>query len=219
MNTRAITLVAGLALLVAACGAEADQVPDARADSTVPTQATEGTSTTMQPESPSPTQPENDSDVGPDTGEGDTTAGDGDATAGEPTTTTTTTTASDDAPSSDGPVDVGGGKIVEPVPVDDAPVPMLGEAPSDLMKAIMDDVVGTTGAQRDALRVIRAEFVTWNDGSLGCPQPGVMFTQATVPGYWVVIDHAGTEYDYRANDKGFFVRCKGGVPPSGNPSS
>ena len=71
MNTRAITLVAGLALLVAACGAEADQVPDARADSTVPTQATEGTSTTMQPESPSPTQPENDSDVGPDTGEGD----------------------------------------------------------------------------------------------------------------------------------------------------
>jgi hypothetical protein len=28
----------------------------------------------------------------------------------------------------------------------------------------------------------------WNDGSLGCPEPGMMYTQALVNGYWLIIE-------------------------------
>ena len=207
MKKRAITLVAGLALVVAACGADVDPISEtAQPDSTLAAQTTEGTSTTVTPATPQP--PEDDYGVDPEAGETE---------AGE--TETTTTTVSEATPPPDGPVDAGGGKIVEPVPVEDSAPPIVGEAPASVMEAIMADLSGLTGAQPSAFTVIRAESVIWNDGSLGCAQPGVMYTQATVPGYWVVIDHAGTEYDYRTNDRGSFVRCVGGAPPSGNPNS
>ena len=193
MNTRAITLVAGLALLVAACGAEADLAPGSETDSTLPAQTIEGTSTTMQPESPSPTQPEDDYGVDPEAGV-------------EPTTTTTTPGA---ATPPEGPVDVGGGKVIEPVPVEDASPPIVGEAPTALMDAIKTDLATHTGADPSSFAVIRSESVVWNDGSLGCPQPGVMYTQAIVPGYWIVLDHDGTAYDYRASDTGLVRPLRG----------
>ena len=41
--------------------------------------------------------------------------------------------------------------------------------------------------KRADLKVLSAEAVTWSDGSLGCPEPGMMYTQALVPGYRVQI--------------------------------
>ncbi|MCP4250463.1 MAG: hypothetical protein GY778_25755 [bacterium] len=92
--------------------------------------------------------------------------------------------------------------------------PVVGEAPPDLIAAILEDLAATTGAAQSAYSVVRAESIVWNDGSLGCSEPGVVYTQATVDGYWVVVDHDGTAYDYRANDSGSFVRCKSGTVPS-----
>jgi hypothetical protein len=64
--------------------------------------------------------------------------------------------------------------------------------------------------------VIRDQAVTWSDGSLGCPQPGVFYTQALVPGYWVVLQVGDQEYDYRASERGHFVLCEGGGLPFTN---
>ncbi len=33
------------------------------------------------------------------------------------------------------------------------------------------------------LEWIGSQQITWNDGSLGCPMPGMNYTQALVPGY------------------------------------
>ena len=57
--------------------------------------------------------------------------------------------------------------------------------------------------------MVRAEAVVWNDGSLGCPQPGEFYIQILVNGYWVISQVEGVEYDYRANDSGFFTLCEG----------
>jgi hypothetical protein len=46
------------------------------------------------------------------------------------------------------------------------------------------------------IEVLTAEQVTWPDGSLGCPQPGEMYTQALVEGYRVILDVAGQEVHY-----------------------
>ena len=96
--------------------------------------------------------------------------------------------------------------------------PVTGEAPVALVANIKADLVGRTGAAEAELVVVRSEEVIWNDGSLGCPVPGEFYTQAQVSGYWIVLEHNGTEYDYRANDKGFFRLCEGGSAPPTNPT-
>ena len=83
-----------------------------------------------------------------------------------------------------------------------------GEAPPDLLTAIIDDLVEQHKLRREDIEVERAESVIWPDGALGCPEPGVMYTQAQVPGYWVVVRAGEKQYDYRASGKGHFRRCK-----------
>ena len=56
--------------------------------------------------------------------------------------------------------------------------------------------------------VVRDEAVLWTDGSLGCPRPGVMYTQAEVPGYWVELEIAGRRFDYRFGDLGVPIPCE-----------
>ena len=57
--------------------------------------------------------------------------------------------------------------------------------------------------------------MTWPDGSLGCPQPGQVYTQALVDGYHVVLDADGDELDYRVGSGGSFNLCENGLPRGG----
>lgn len=58
-----------------------------------------------------------------------------------------------------------------------------------------------------AFTVVRAEAVVWPDGSLGCPVPGGVYTQAEVPGYWVELELAQRRFDYRFGDPGIPILC------------
>lgn len=71
-----------------------------------------------------------------------------------------------------------------------------------------------TGLPPDDFEVERALQVTWNDGSLGCPQPGLFYTQALVDGYWVVLIHGDETYDYRSAMDAEFRVCADGGPPA-----
>jgi hypothetical protein len=75
----------------------------------------------------------------------------------------------------------------------------------------------------EAITITRAEAIVWNDGSLGCPQPGEVYTQATVPGYWIVLEVNGRAYDYHAAENGYFILCQNSQPLSppvvGTPNS
>ena len=112
----------------------------------------------------------------------------------------------------------------EPSPVVPIPTPppppaiepiMTGQVPAELMDAILADA-SSRSATKSALTVIRAEAVTWSDGSLGCPEKGMSYTQALVDGYWVVLDSGGLQMDYRAGTGGGFKYCAiGGLPPVG----
>ena len=81
------------------------------------------------------------------------------------------------------------------------------EVPSELRQSVIADAASRSGVDSSAVTVKSAEAVTWPDGSLGCPQPGVMYTQMIVPGYRVVLLANGKEYDYRAGQKGSFQLC------------
>ena len=99
-------------------------------------------------------------------------------------------------------------------PVSPEPVPTLepgttGEVPEALLDAIKKDLAARTGADPASIEVVRAQAVVWNDGSLGCPQPGMEYTQMLVDGYWVVLRYGGQDYDYRATQSGYFLLCGG----------
>ena len=107
----------------------------------------------------------------------------------------------------------------ELIPVDPGELiaPVTGEAPASLLEDIRADLAQRSGADREDMLVIRDQAVTWSDGSLGCPQPGMMYTQALVPGYWVVLQVGDQEYDYRAAESGHFMLCEGGGLPFSQP--
>lgn len=95
------------------------------------------------------------------------------------------------------------------VPVETVAVtPILGEAPDKLMDAIIADLVEQHEVDPQAIDVIQAEAVVWKDGSLGCAQPGQVYTQAPVDGYHVILSAGSQTYDYRAADSGYFFLCE-----------
>ena len=85
------------------------------------------------------------------------------------------------------------------------------------------DLATRLGVEPDELEVVSAEEVTWPDGSLGCPEPGMSYTQALVDGSKVVLGHDDQVYVYHAGDDGEPFLCPseekdGGhemVPPPG----
>jgi hypothetical protein len=77
--------------------------------------------------------------------------------------------------------------------------------------AVLDDAAHVSGVQRSALTIVSTETVTWSDGSLGCPQPGMIYTQALVPGYRIRVRAGERILDYHTNRRGYWILCPGGA--------
>jgi hypothetical protein len=94
--------------------------------------------------------------------------------------------------------------------------PVKGEVPQGILESILKEAAALAKVDRREIKIVRAESVIWSDGSLGCPEPGMMYTQMLVNGYWVVIEAAGKTYDYRVGSGGSFRLCPPGQgqPPS-----
>ncbi len=99
------------------------------------------------------------------------------------------------------------------------PAPVAGgvkhSIPAEKMDTLIATIASETGVSTDEVVIVRAENTTWNDGSLGCPQPNMAYTQALVEGYWVILRANGEEFDMRAATRGRFTRCTGSTrqPP------
>lgn len=111
---------------------------------------------------------------------------------------------------------------VDPVPPLPEEPPVTGDTPTSILDPILADAAERTGVPLTALVVVRSQFVEWPDGSLGCPEPGMLYPQVITAGYWVQIDAAGALLDYRAGDSGAFRLCETpakGVPPGSDPDA
>jgi hypothetical protein len=98
---------------------------------------------------------------------------------------------------------------------------VTGEVPEALLDEILADASERLAVDVAEIVVVRAQSVTWPDGSLGCPEPGVAYTQALVPGYWVVVADE-QQLDYRVGRQGSFLLCENpttAVPPGAGADS
>lgn len=143
-----------------------------------------------------------------------------------PTSTATATTPGDDdslttAPQEDGTM------RPDPIPVPgqgDAALP-TGPVPDSVreqpeVKAAIEAHAERVGVPVEEVTVAGYAQVTWSDGSLGCPQPGMMYTQALVPGQQLILSVDGELASYHAANGKPFSYCASPVAPSQtNPSS
>lgn len=95
------------------------------------------------------------------------------------------------------------------------PPPLTGEdqetqlAKADLAERLEIDV--------GDIEVVRREAVVWSDGSLGCPQPGRMYTQALVEGTYMELRAGGTIYAYHSGEGRSPFLCEDSAgPPEGS---
>ncbi len=92
---------------------------------------------------------------------------------------------------------------------------VTGEAPAELVDRVVADASDRSGAGAEALEVVRSQAVVWSDGSLGCPQPDTVYTQALVEGFHIVVATPDGELDYRTSGSDFFMVCEDGKRPIG----
>src|SRR4029453_2441464 len=69
-----------------------------------------------------------------------------------------------------------------PTPAGETP-PVQSNVPQGILDPILNEATALANVARGQLVIVRADPVVWNDGSLGCPEPGKMYTQALVHGY------------------------------------
>jgi hypothetical protein len=85
--------------------------------------------------------------------------------------------------------------------------------PEEMLSAVIAQAASELQIDATSFEVIVAEAVTWNDGSLGCPEPGMAYTQALVPGYRAVLGLGPERYAYHGDSSGQFRFCEDPRPP------
>ncbi|TCC48786.1 hypothetical protein E0H75_19635 [Kribbella capetownensis] len=91
----------------------------------------------------------------------------------------------------------------------DSPPP---SGPAEQAKA---DLVKRLGVDAAQVSVVSSAEVMWRDGSLGCPEPGMHYTQALVNGSRVVLESGGKEYHYHSGPGRPPFLCTNPQPPVG----
>ncbi|MEN1728969.1 MAG: hypothetical protein AAGJ52_11075 [Pseudomonadota bacterium] len=79
------------------------------------------------------------------------------------------------------------------------PTPLTLEQAVEAARADMTEQMTVS---TDDIEVVTALEVTWGDGSMGCPEPGMMYTQALVPGFFIHLRHGSKDAFYHAGQDG-----------------
>ena len=99
-----------------------------------------------------------------------------------------------------------------PAPLDTTPMTPGTPVSSSVIPIEVRRAVAADAAQRfrvapGAVVLTRAERVTWPDASLGCPEPGRVYTQVLVPGFRIVAKTTAGELLYHTDSGGSIVNC------------
>ena len=81
--------------------------------------------------------------------------------------------------------------------------PGTNALPASITDPVVAEIARVAGVPVDQVTIVSAESVTFPDGGLGCPVPGVIYTQALVDGWKIVATAGGTTYDYRGSGTKF----------------
>lgn len=80
------------------------------------------------------------------------------------------------------------------------------------------DLASRFAIAESAITFVDARLVVWPDGSMGCPQPGMMYTQVLVDGMVIWLEADGKTYQYHVGGVGEPFLCESpdptNIPPA-----
>ena len=88
---------------------------------------------------------------------------------------------------------------------------MRGPNPPDSQAAVdaaLNDAAAHLGVNRDQLQVDQVEAREWGDSSLGCPRPGLLYSQIVTAGFLIIISTGPKQLEYHTDSRGRVVLCK-----------
>jgi hypothetical protein len=91
-----------------------------------------------------------------------------------------------------------GGSVIPPGADNDNP----------LVRQAKEDLAARLDVPISQIKLVLIQDVTWRDGSLGCPQPGIFYTQALVNGILMQLEHDGIMYQYHSDGGGKPFLCE-----------
>ena len=77
-----------------------------------------------------------------------------------------------------------------------------------------EDLANRLDIVLDEITTVSIEFVEWSDGSLGCAERGMMYIQVLTPGYLVLFEADGEQFEYHTDTNNNVVLCEDGRPVS-----
>ena len=81
-----------------------------------------------------------------------------------------------------------------------------------LVEVAVADLVGRLHVDAPSITVVSAQPMTWPDGGLGCPRPGMAYPQTQVDGALIELSAGGTVYRYHSGgSRGPFL-CENAGP-------
>lgn len=83
----------------------------------------------------------------------------------------------------------------------------------DLVGQAKADLAARLGISLDEIELVLFEAVTWRDGSLGCPEPGVGYIQVLIDGHRIQLLAGGQVFHYHSGKNEPPFLCKNPVEP------
>ena len=81
------------------------------------------------------------------------------------------------------------------------------EEPREAVAVAVDTLARELGCAPAEITVAEARPVTWPNSALGCPRPGLMYTQVLTPGFQIRLVHGQQEYVLHTDRGHRAVRC------------
>ena len=82
-----------------------------------------------------------------------------------------------------------------------------------LIEKAKEDLAQRLSIPASDIVLVEAKQVVWPDGSLGCPQPGMLYAQVLTPGYLVKLKYDTRDFEYHAGKGGSLMYCENPLPP------
>ena len=95
-----------------------------------------------------------------------------------------------------------------------SPIQPVEPLPLGPVAAAIADLALRLGVDESHVTLVSQEEVTWPDGSLGCPQPGMGYAQVLVSGSLVVLQVNGVSYEYHSGGGNDLFYCATPTPPT-----
>ncbi len=79
------------------------------------------------------------------------------------------------------------------------------QAPGPAQQTAVKQLAANLGIPESSVKPASSTLMEWPDGCLGAAQQGVMCSQIVTPGYLIVLEAGGRQYEYHTNQDGSMI--------------